>query len=472
MSQTEQIKPAAIEQSANVDKNVQRLSSAHLIVDFAKSAVQTGLISPLWNGAAGAIVFGHLPKVSIVDSESARTSPAEAMAQTLGAAAGLAADAVILSKVHALFFRGAATEAVAHFRYGGQKSFSPSLLSESLSSNHSLSLLAKDSEALAGEAPAEKMGDPFAVQGTSLARIQRHIANEARPAAKYIARVISENDVTMIGEFHNRRGPSPHRLLGVEALSELPPGSTLAVEFPASFKPIFDEFNAAEPGTDFNLSSPLVKSLSQQRALKFLQVLPHDNPEILDLWKSVRDRGSRVVPIDADFDTYGGHYASSTRERTLSEQLIALHREDVSKPVVAWSGNFHGARANLRDFESFAKQLAQAPEFASGRSKLSTIYSQIAESETKSQPLYAVANRLNEPLAFPTFRSKPEAEQPFASVGILPPGEARTTGMNVKLGDYDHVVMYPPATAEQTRAFFRKQFDNSDLVEDRFRHWK
>jgi hypothetical protein len=472
MSQIEKINPAASEQTQDVDKSMQRLSAAHLIAEFAKSAVQVGVISPLWNGAAEAISFGHLPQVSIVDSESARNHPAEATAQTLGAAAGLAADGVILSKMHALFFRGVAVE-TAGFRLGGQKSFAHSLLSESLSSKHSLSFLAKDSAAVASEAHVEEVTEPFTAQGTSLAQIKRHIADEANPAAKYIARVIKENDVTIIGEFHNKRGPSPHRMLGIEALSELPPGSTLAVEFPASFRPIFDEFNAGKPGTDFNLSSPLAKSLSQQRALKFLQVLPHDNPEILDLWKSVRDRGSRIIPIDADFDTYGGQYTSRTRERTLSDQLVALHREDVSKPVVAWSGNLHGARANLRDFESFAKQLAQTPEFASGRSKLSTIYSQIAETETKSQPLYAVAGDLKEPLAFPTFRFKPEAERPFANVGVLPASEVGATGMNVKLGDYDHAVMYPPATAEQTRAFFRKQFDNSDLVEDRFgRHWK
>jgi hypothetical protein len=463
MSQTEQIKPAALEQTADADKSVQGFSSAHLLAEFAKSAIQTGLITPLWNGAAGAISLGHLPQVSIVDSEAARTNSAEATAQTLGTVAGLAADAFLLSKLHGLLFRGgtAAAES-AGLHLGEQKSFSRSLLSE-----RSLSLLAKEPETLAGERRFPSVSEQSSAQDSPIARIKRHIADEASPGAQYIARVIKENDVTVVGEFHNKKVPSLHRQLGVEALSELPAGSILAVEFPASFRPIFEEFNAAEPGSDFNLSSPLAKSLNDPKALEFLRVMPHDNPEILDLWKSVRDGGSRVIPIDSNFDTYGGKFTALSREKMLADQVVALHRENVGKPVVAWAGNYHAAYTNVHDVPSFAQQIAQASEFVSGRSKLSTIYSQIAEIETMSQPLYAVAKDLSEPLAFPTFRSKPVAEQPFANVSVVSPSQAGENGINVKLGDYDHAVMYPPATSDQARPFFRKRFDNKHLVEDR-----
>ncbi len=151
----------------------------------------------------------------------------------------------------------------------------------------------------------------------------------------------------------------------------------------------------------------------------------------------------------------------------LADQVVALHRENVGKPVVAWTGNYHAALTNVHDVPSFAQHIAQASEFASGRSKLSTIYSQITETETMAQPLYAVAKDLGEPLAFPTFRSKPVTEQPFATVSVVSPSQARETGINVKLGDYDHAVLYPTATVDQARPFFGKRYDNRHLVEDR-----
>jgi hypothetical protein len=68
-------------------------------------------------------------------------------------------------------------------------------------------------------------------------------------------------------------------------------------------------------------------------------------------------------------------------------------------------------------------------------------------------------------------RLKPTSEQPFANVEVLAPEAAESSGIKIKISDYDHLVMYPSATLEQTRVFFKKKFDGEADAYP-FRLWK
>jgi len=77
---------------------------ADVAADFGKSFVQGAIISPVWNGLGQLISAGQLPQISITNADNAKASTADAWAQKIGGAAGMAADFFVLSKVKAGVF--------------------------------------------------------------------------------------------------------------------------------------------------------------------------------------------------------------------------------------------------------------------------------------------------------------------------------------------------------------------------------
>lgn len=138
-------------------------------------------------------------------------------------------------------------------------------------------------------------------------QMKHYINNNATPAENYLIKVIKENDVTIIGEYHLKDCPNSHRILGAKILSKLPRGSTLAVEyFPSSDRAIFEEFNT-----------------KQGSALEdILHRLGHH--EKLEMYKAARENGIRVVPIDDEKFEQMKALTTEHREKHMAEQVLNL----------------------------------------------------------------------------------------------------------------------------------------------------
>jgi len=67
-------------------------------MDLGKSFIQSAVISPVWNGLGQLVSGGRLPQVTITNEENAKHSSADAWAQKIGSAAGMAVDFAILAK--------------------------------------------------------------------------------------------------------------------------------------------------------------------------------------------------------------------------------------------------------------------------------------------------------------------------------------------------------------------------------------
>jgi hypothetical protein len=83
--------------------------AGEIAVDFGKSLVQSAVISPVWNGLGQLASGGRLPQVSIVNEENAQRSSADAWAQKIGGAGGMAVDFFLMS----LASKGCSAEAAA-----------------------------------------------------------------------------------------------------------------------------------------------------------------------------------------------------------------------------------------------------------------------------------------------------------------------------------------------------------------------
>jgi len=172
--------------------------------------------------------------------------------------------------------------------------------------------------------------------------------------------------------------------------------------------------------------------------LKSIETFP-DYTNILDAAKSA---GVRLVPIDVETDPTNHDMTSENRESTLANNMLSLYAEDPSTPIVAWIGDLHAARNSLLGVPSLADRIANSPDFASGKAKLSTVYSEISEKESSSHPLHTLSKKVTEPVAVPV---KVEGvDSPMTQLPVLSEIGAEGLKSDLRLGDYDHVVLYPP----------------------------
>ncbi len=268
-------------------------------------------------------------------------------------------------------------------------------------------------------------------------QIKSYVNSAGQPAREYLAGVIASSAITIIGESHTVARPNPHRVLGTEVICELPAGSTLAVEFPSSLRPLFKEFND-KPGSDFRLHAPMDHVLNTRLSMLLLQSFHLNYPDLIHMWKSVRDKGIHVIPIDCEPNS-SIEFADDFREGELAEGLLSLYRQN-SKPIVAWVGNVHAGKNTEAGVSLLAKRIAESPDFAQGGHKLSTVLSQIEEPRG-CFPLKVLADIIPEPLALPTALGKQES--PIGSIPVFDNATAKFLRTSLKVADYDHLILYP-----------------------------
>ena len=290
--------------------------------------------------------------------------------------------------------------------------------------------------------------------GDEVLRIKSYVNTSGKPARDYLAQVVRENDITIIGERHTGSASSSHRLMGIDALRDLPEGSTLAVELPAQLKPFFDEFNS-NVGANFNLSKALASAPDIKPLIPLLKRVENEEVETFQLWKSLRDRGVKIIPIDAGPELRGPA-AKGLRESFLSRELLAAHNNSGSSPTVAWLGNAHAARVSsvpwsdginrsadsAGSYNRVAKQISEVPAFAEGRKKLATVFSQMSEADDANEPLYALAAPLKQAVALPVKMAGQET--PVANLSVVSREVSKILGVKLETSDYDHLVLYPP----------------------------
>ncbi len=290
---------------------------------------------------------------------------------------------------------------------------------------------------------ALKQGSNTTELGDKVVQIKRFINEEAQPARDYLAHVAKNSDITIIGEIHTLHEPNPHRLLGAKVLSELPPGSTLAVELPSSLKPIFEDFND-RPGGSFQIPDA---AGNMRPAITLLRKISSTAYDLVDMWKAARDRGIRVVPIDAELTKPGKLQADfalkdEPREAKMANELLSLFNNADGKPVVAWIGNLHAARSTVAGMPFLAKRIAESPQFASGEKKLSTVLGQLSEVGLSDSSLSFIAANVREAVGMPTSIHGQEAV--IGSVPLWSKITAEKIQAHIKISDYDHVLLYPP----------------------------
>src|ERR1700679_1236636 len=96
--------------------------AGEIAMDLGKSFVQSAVISPVWNGLGQLVTGGRLPQVSITNEENAKHCSADAWAQKIGGAAGVAVDLFILSRVSKGIFGEAAQASTAQSIGLGERS--------------------------------------------------------------------------------------------------------------------------------------------------------------------------------------------------------------------------------------------------------------------------------------------------------------------------------------------------------------
>ncbi len=291
--------------------------------------------------------------------------------------------------------------------------------------------------------------------GDMIVQIKRYINSEGESGREYLARIAKSSDITIIGEQHTLDGPNPHRVLGAEVLGELPPGSTLAVELPSSLKPNFEQFNNNR-GSDLPLSSQFGDMMSMQPALSLLRTINSNFPDLVNMWKSARDKGARVVPIDVELDP-SVRLTSESREATIAANLLALSDSASGKPVVAWFGQVHAAKGTQGGIPLLAKRIAESPEFASGKRTLNTVLSQLAEKEAERSPLAVLAKEVREPVVMPTFKHGKETL--IGEIPVMDKATAALVKTDIKVSDYDHLILYPPTTGDALVNYYMQRAD-------------
>lgn len=280
---------------------------------------------------------------------------------------------------------------------------------------------------------AEYSGVPH---GDRVLEIKRFLNQEGEDAQQYLAKVISENDLTVIGETHTNLTPSPHRILSKDVIEKLPAGSTLAVEMESSLKPVFDEFNSVK-GSEFRLDPKATDSAQTVQDLLTLRLTKRSNPDLFDLFKAARDKGIRIVPIDA------GQLPAIEREKWLATELIKAFRERDSKPVVAWIGAYHASRSGGTN-PTMTEIVSQMPEFRDSKNKISTVFGVGTEIDTMALiPSSVISRHVIAPVAVPTgFGSKPT---PISNIPMM----ASRTDDGIRLGHFNHVMFFPQSTLKQ-----------------------
>ncbi len=289
--------------------------------------------------------------------------------------------------------------------------------------------------------------------GDKIVEIKRYINSEGEPGREYLARIAKSSDITIIGEQHTLNSPNPHRVLGAEVLSELPSGSTLAVELPSSLKSVFEEFNNNR-GSDLPLSSQFGDMMSKQPALSLLRTINSNFPEMVNMWKSARDKGVRVVPIDVELDP-SVHLTSESREATIAANLLALSDRAAGRPVVAWFGLTHAARGVEGGVPLLAKRIAESPDFASGKRKLSTVLSQLSEKEAERWPLSVLSKDVRETVGMPTVKHGKETL--IGEIPVMDEATAAQSKTDIKVSDYDHLILYPPTPPEALANYYMQR---------------
>lgn len=223
-------------------------------------------------------------------------------------------------------------------------------------------------------------------------------------------------------------------------MSELPPGSILAIELPSSLKPLFEKFNNNR-GSDLSLPSKFADMLSTQPKRSLLRKFFRDNPDLVNMWKSARDNGVRVVPIDAELAP-GAHASRESREATIAANLLALSDSAAGKPVVAWFGIAHAAKASEGEVPLLAKRIAESPGFASGKRKLNTVLSQLSGEYEELFPLSVLSKDVREAVGMPTVKHGKETL--IGEVPLLDKATAAKELADIKVSKYDHLILYPP----------------------------
>jgi len=277
------------------------------------------------------------------------------------------------------------------------------------------------------------------LEGDRVLDIKRYINKEGQPAKEYLAKIIKSSDISIVGEQHTANVPNWHRQLGTEVLSELPAGSILAIELPIKLKPIFEKFNSS-PGSDMPITFSAAENLSMQQELSLLTNVVVQNPELITMWKTLRDKGIRVEPIDVR--PLNCKFTNEAREGGLADNLLQLS-ETTDKPIVAWIGNLHAAKGFGHGQPFLARRIAESPAFKSGDKKLSTVLSQLAETESTEPPAYTIADQVSEPVGIPT-----NQDGRITSLGVIklfPKSAEIETDTNLTLSHFDHVLFYPKA---------------------------
>lgn len=275
--------------------------------------------------------------------------------------------------------------------------------------------------------------------GDRVMRIKRHINTHGEPAREYLAKVINESNVTLVGEMHTYKGPNPHRLLFNDLIRDMPRDTTLVVEFPATLRPIFERFRRSSDG---QLSVPVFDLMSSQESLSLLRAMKREQPEYVAMWEAARERGFDIVPIDVgrgkEFETF-----SESRESQLAENLLKLSEERGSKPIVAYVGNLHAARSTTGSLPYMAQRVLESPDFASGKKKMSSVFGQISETEVSVWPLSFLARKVNAPVGVPI-----ALERGASPLDGVPIAINANKDLKVDLSSYDHLLLYPQADAK------------------------
>ncbi len=133
-----------------------------------------------------------------------------------------------------------------------------------------LALLDRPSNQFLSEKLPVSIASRLGVPSDRIVQINNYINSEGQSAGNYLEQVLTSSDVTIIGEQHTIGNQvNPNTLLGIDVISRLPAGSTLAIERQSYLRPIFEELND-NPGSDLRLDAEAFKSLGLRPTLPTL----------------------------------------------------------------------------------------------------------------------------------------------------------------------------------------------------------
>lgn len=274
----------------------------------------------------------------------------------------------------------------------------------------------------------------------------KFIKKEGVEPKAVIADAVKNNNVTFLGEIHTVGVDNPHRKLITETFKDMPKGSRLAIELPENLKPVFDKFNEGKPGSDLEIPDKLDGEFGKE-ALDLLKLVKEKSPDLIEMWKTARDNGIKINPIDNTSvlmkkDDPRRVVEDAKRDEHMKDKLLAMVKEDPTSHVVAELGGLHAARSqDGKPPKSAADLLTHDPEFKKMDGKIQTIMGQIGQGDGINSALWPATLEMEKPLSVKT----KDADGKPNPVGQIPifssPGLNSIFGYNMNA--YDNVITYP-----------------------------